>query len=76
MGSGFVLFGLVMSMACESSWARDQTCTPAVTMLDPQPTEPLGNSLGLFFFCFVFIASPAANGGSQAGVGSELQLPA
>ena len=30
-------------MACESSQVRDQTHATAITMLDPQPTEPHGN---------------------------------
>ena len=36
---------LATPMACRRSWARDHTCTTAATMLDPLPTEPLGNSI-------------------------------
>lgn len=36
-------------MACRISGARDRTYTMAVTRLDPQPAEPLGNSERDFF---------------------------
>ena len=44
------VFFLAVPRECGSSQSRDQTCTTAVTlvavvtMLDPQPTEPLWNS--------------------------------
>ena len=46
-----------MLVACGSSRTRDQTHATAVTMLDPQPPEPQGNSLLLKFesgklFCY------------------------
>ena len=46
----FLFFSFGCTMACRSSWARDLTCTTAVTQatavttLDPDPAELLGNS--------------------------------
>ena len=52
-------FFLATPPACRSSQARDQTHTTAVTraiavtVLDPKPTEPPGNSCLYFFFKFI-----------------------
>ena len=42
----FLSFFLAAPAACRSSWAKFRTCITAVTMPDPQPTEPQGNSYG------------------------------
>ena len=54
--TGFFFFFLAMPMACRSSWARHltqdtgATQAPAVTMPDPYPVEPPGNSwIGCFW---------------------------
>ena len=49
--SFFLFYPQAMPMACRSPWARDRTGTTAVTqatavtMPDPQLTEPMGNSV-------------------------------
>ena len=40
----FLILLLAMPVTYGSSQARDQTYSTAMAMLDPKPTEPLGNS--------------------------------
>ena len=55
----FFFFGPTHSIG--SSRARDQTCTTAVTqatavtMLDPKPGVPQGNSVTMYLFTYLFI---------------------
>ena len=53
-----------MSKARGSSRARDHTCATAVTTLDPQPPSHEGTLI--FYFFFLFRATPKAYGSSQA----------
>ena len=45
------VFFLAVPGACRSSWARNRTCTIAVTMPDPQLAAPPGNSDTYFWEC-------------------------
>ena len=55
-----------MTIACGSSQARVQTHitaiikATAVTSLDPQPTEPQGNSPKPYIFNFLFLSNKLA----------------
>ena len=52
-----LLFWEAIPAACKGFLVRDQTRATAVTVLDPYPTEPPGDSLILLtFWC-----SPASN---------------
>ena len=63
----FFFFFLASPMACSSFWARGQAHATAVTQAtvvtipDPSPTAPQGNSSSLGFFFFLFKAAPVAH---------------
>lgn len=81
------LIFLVEPTACASSWARNGTCitAAAVTMPDPQPTEPPGHSILLYFsplsgsvliswvFCTEWLWAEMNRNGNLIMVRSELK---